>query len=102
MGLTIDNPPSARPSRVRSTEPKPIGVFLQGGAGDLDREAGNWPVANFDMARRSGCKATTTASSSAAAPTTSSMAAPSSPKRCAGSGASRNDIWAELFVGFAE
>jgi enterochelin esterase-like enzyme len=38
------------PSRVRSTEAKPIRVFLQGGTGDLDREAGNWPVANFDMA----------------------------------------------------
>jgi hypothetical protein len=38
------------PWRVRSTEPKPIRVFLQGGANDLDREAGSWPVANFDMA----------------------------------------------------
>jgi enterochelin esterase-like enzyme len=38
------------PSLVRKTAPKPIRVFLQGGAGDLDREAGNWPVANHDMA----------------------------------------------------
>jgi enterochelin esterase-like enzyme len=38
------------PSRVRKTPPKPIRVFLQGAAGDLDRETGNWPIANFDMA----------------------------------------------------
>lgn len=38
------------PSRVRSTQRKPIRVFLQSGADDLDRERGNWPAANFDMA----------------------------------------------------
>jgi enterochelin esterase-like enzyme len=38
------------PSRVRAADPKPIRVFLQGGAQDLDRPAGNWAVANFDMA----------------------------------------------------
>jgi enterochelin esterase family protein len=38
------------PSRVRGAERKPIRVFLQSGEGDLDREAGNWPAANFDMA----------------------------------------------------
>jgi enterochelin esterase family protein len=38
------------PSRVRAAAPKPLRVFLQGGAKDLDREAGNWPAANFDMA----------------------------------------------------
>jgi enterochelin esterase-like enzyme len=41
---------NAYPSRVRTSEPKPIRVFLQGGAQDLDRPAGNWPAANFDMA----------------------------------------------------
>lgn len=38
------------PSRVRTADRKPIRVFLQGGAQDLDRPTGNWPVANFDMA----------------------------------------------------
>ena len=37
-------------SRVRGTEPKPLRIFLQGGAQDLDRPAGNWAAANFDMA----------------------------------------------------
>lgn len=37
-------------SRVRSAEPKPLRIFLQGGAQDLDRPAGNWAAANFDMA----------------------------------------------------
>ncbi len=37
-------------SRVRGAEPKPLRVFLQGGAQDLDRPAGNWAAANFDMA----------------------------------------------------
>lgn len=38
------------PSRVRAADAKPLRVFLQGGAQDLDRPTGNWPVANFDMA----------------------------------------------------
>jgi enterochelin esterase-like enzyme len=38
------------PSMVRKHDPKPIRVFLQGAQNDLDREAGNWPAANFDMA----------------------------------------------------
>ncbi len=38
------------PSRVRQNSARPIRVFLQGGAGDLDRDYGNWPIANFDMA----------------------------------------------------
>lgn len=38
------------PSRVRAADNKPLRVFLQGGAQDLDRPAGNWPAANFDMA----------------------------------------------------
>ncbi len=42
------------PTRVRASAPRPIRVFLQDGAEDLDRETGNWPVANFDMARRAG------------------------------------------------
>jgi len=37
------------PVLVRKTEPKPIRIFLQDGATDLDIYAGNWFVANQDM-----------------------------------------------------
>lgn len=35
---------------IRKTPPKPIRVYLQDGAGDLDNEHGNWPLANQEMA----------------------------------------------------
>lgn len=38
------------PSLVRASAPRPLRVFLQSGAQDLDRPYGNWPAANFDMA----------------------------------------------------
>jgi enterochelin esterase family protein len=38
------------PGRIRKTKHKPIRVFLQDGAGDLDNEHGNWPLANQQMA----------------------------------------------------
>ncbi|CAN5278663.1 alpha/beta hydrolase-fold protein [soil metagenome] len=39
------------PHLLRKTEPKkPIRVFLQGGANDLDNAHGNWPLANQQMA----------------------------------------------------
>lgn len=38
------------PSLIRKTPAKPLRVFLQGGAGDLDNEHGNWPLANQEMA----------------------------------------------------
>lgn len=38
------------PSRIRTTAKKPIRIFLQGGEQDLDREAGNWALANQQMA----------------------------------------------------
>lgn len=38
------------PALIRKTEPKPIRVFLQGGSNDLDNGAGNWPLANQQMA----------------------------------------------------
>jgi len=38
------------PGQVRKTPPKPIRVFLQDGAKDLDNEHGNWPLANQQMA----------------------------------------------------
>jgi enterochelin esterase-like enzyme len=38
------------PGRIRKTEHKPIRVFLQDGAGDLDNQHGNWPLANQQMA----------------------------------------------------
>ena len=40
------------PSEIRKTKdkPKPVRVFLQDGASDLDNLHGNWPLANQDMA----------------------------------------------------
>lgn len=38
------------PALIRKTDPKPIRVFLQAGANDLDNEHGNWPLANQQMA----------------------------------------------------
>jgi enterochelin esterase-like enzyme len=39
------------PALIRKTKPvKPIRVFLQDGANDLDNEHGNWPLANQEMA----------------------------------------------------
>jgi enterochelin esterase-like enzyme len=38
------------PSLIRKTRPKPIRIFLQSGANDLDWEFGNWPLANKQMA----------------------------------------------------
>jgi enterochelin esterase family protein len=38
------------PSLIRKTERKPLRVFLQSGAKDLDIIFGNWPLANRDMA----------------------------------------------------
>ncbi len=36
---------------IRKTDPKPIRVFLQDGANDLDNNNGNWPLANQQMAK---------------------------------------------------
>ena len=38
------------PVMVRKTDPKPIRVFLQDGANDLDNSHGSWPLANRAMA----------------------------------------------------
>ncbi len=38
------------PAMIRHEEKKPIRVFLQDGANDLDNLHGNWPLANKDMA----------------------------------------------------
>jgi len=38
------------PGMIRKTKPKPIRVFLQDGASDLDNEHGNWPLSNQQMA----------------------------------------------------
>jgi enterochelin esterase family protein len=38
------------PALIRKGDRKPIRVFLQDGAGDLDNEHGNWPLANQQMA----------------------------------------------------
>jgi sugar lactone lactonase YvrE/enterochelin esterase-like enzyme len=37
-------------SLIRKTEPKPLRVFLQDGSNDLNNFAGNWWIANQDMA----------------------------------------------------
>lgn len=38
------------PALIRKSAPRPIRIFLQGGAGDLDNAHGNWPLANQQMA----------------------------------------------------
>jgi enterochelin esterase family protein len=38
------------PALIRKTEKKPIRVFLQDGANDLDNLHGSWPLANQEMA----------------------------------------------------
>jgi len=38
------------PALIRKTEHKPIRIFLQDGSNDLDNQAGNWPLANQQMA----------------------------------------------------
>lgn len=38
------------PALIRATDPKPLRVFLQDGANDLDNRFGNWPLANQQMA----------------------------------------------------
>ena len=39
------------PALIRETPKKPIRVFLQDGANDLDNTAGSWPLANQSMAK---------------------------------------------------
>ena len=39
------------PALIRRTPTKPIRVFLQDGANDLDNSGGNWPLANLAMAK---------------------------------------------------
>jgi len=39
------------PALIRKAPPKPIRVYLQGGAQDLDNAHGNWPLANQTMAK---------------------------------------------------
>ena len=39
------------PALIRKTPKKPIRVFLQDGANDLDNLHGNWPLANQEMAK---------------------------------------------------
>jgi len=47
------------PWLVRNTPRKPIKVFMQDGDGDLNKAAGNWPLANRQMhaaLEYAGCK----------------------------------------------
>ena len=41
----------AYPPMIRKADKKPIRVFLQDGANDLDNQFGNWPLANQQMAK---------------------------------------------------
>jgi enterochelin esterase family protein len=38
------------PALIRKTEKKPLRIYLQDGAGDLDNQHGNWPLGNKQMA----------------------------------------------------
>jgi len=42
---------NAYPYLIRKTERKPLRVFLQDGANDVDNQFGNWPLANQMMAK---------------------------------------------------
>ena len=72
---------------IRKTPKKPIRVFLQDGANDLDNANGNWPLANQTMAKSLAYASTTTASNTATASTATATAGRSCPTRCAGCGA---------------
>jgi enterochelin esterase-like enzyme len=37
-------------AQIRKTPPRPLRIFLQAGANDLDNQHGNWPLANQEMA----------------------------------------------------
>lgn len=50
-GKTLREGGNTYPVMIRKTEKKPIRVFLQDGANDLDNEHGNWPLANQEMAK---------------------------------------------------
>ena len=39
------------PAMIRKQDTRPLRVFLQDGAGDLDNKFGNWPLANQQMAK---------------------------------------------------
>ena len=66
---------------------KPIRVFLQDGANDLDNQFGNWPLANQADGRGAQVpRLRLSASSSATAATTASTAGRFCPTRCAGCG----------------
>jgi enterochelin esterase family protein len=50
-GLTLRRSGHDYPSLIRMTPPKPIKVILQDGDNDLDMYAGNWWLANQEMAK---------------------------------------------------
>ena len=43
-------PGTVQTTLIRKTPRKPICVFLQAGSNDLDRDWGNWALANLEMA----------------------------------------------------
>ncbi len=71
---------------VRRTPGKPIRVFLQDGANDLDNAAGNWPLANLTLAKSLAYASTTTGSSTGRGFTATDTAERSCRTRCGGCG----------------
>ena len=78
---------------IRKTPKKPIRVFLQDGANDLDNDNGNWPLANQTLAKSLAfARLRLPASSSARASTATATAARSCRTRCGGcGGVTRNE-----------
>jgi len=75
------------PSLIRRSDARPLRVSLQTGARDLDVVFGNWPIANQDMAAALAYKGYDHQFIYGEGATRSNTAAPSSPRPCAGSGA---------------
>ena len=78
---------------IRKTPRKPIRVFLQDGANDLDNNNGNWPLANQQMAKALKFAGYDYQFVYGKGFTATATAAPSCPSRCAGSGATTSPGW---------
>ena len=72
---------------VRKTPKKPIRVFLQDGANDLDNANGNWPLANQTLAKSLAFAGYDYRFEFGQGSTATGTGARSCPTRCAGSGA---------------
>jgi enterochelin esterase-like enzyme len=72
---------------IRKTPAKPIRVFLQDGANDLDNVHGNWPLANVTLAKSLAFARYDYRFEYGQASTATGTAGPSCRIRCGGSGA---------------